>query len=184
MPFFLQQLRQFTRRLRLRTAGLTFTADARLESGLVLRPGHRDGQLGSIAIGPSATLDTGVVLDAWGGSIALGSHVFVGPYTVIYGHGGVTIGDDALVSMHCRILSSNHSVPAIDRHIRWESDVLKPTRIGRDVWLGACFTVLGGVTIGDGCVVGAGAVVTKDLPPGAIAYGVPALVKSYRSPSA
>lgn len=176
MPTFAHRLRQLSRRLRLRTVGLTLPHDARLESGLVLRPGYREGKPGSITIGPSATLETGVVLDSWGGSIDLGPNVFIGPYAVIYGHGGVIIGDDCLVSMHCRILSSNHTVPALDRRIRWEPDLLLPTRIGRDVWLGAGVTVLGGVTIGDGCVVGAGAVVSNDLPPGAIAMGVPASV--------
>ena len=60
------------------------------------------------------------------------------------------------------------------------STVARPTRIGADVWLGAGVTVLGGVTIGDGCVVGAGAVVTRDLPPYAIAVGVPARVTGSR----
>ena len=50
--------------------------------------------------------------------------------------------------------------------------------------LGAGVTVLGGVTIGDGCIVGAGAVVTADLPPGAIAHGVPARVRRFRDGAA
>jgi len=102
---------------------------------------------------------------------------------VIYGHGGVKIGDHSLVSMHCQILSSNHTMPPFGTTIRSQPDVLLPTKIGRDVWLGASVTVLGGVTIGDGCIVGAGAVVTKDLPPGAIAFGVPAVIKEFRTGS-
>ena len=54
------------------------------------------------------------------------------------------------------------------------------THIGNDVFIGANVTVLDGVTIGDGAVIGAGAVVTKDIPPYAIAVGVPATVKKYR----
>ena len=54
------------------------------------------------------------------------------------------------------------------------------THIGNDVFIGANVTVLDGVTIGDGAVIGAGAVVTKDIPPYAIAVGVPAAVKRYR----
>ncbi len=141
----------------------------------------RAGQAGRLIVGDQCWIETGAVLEAWGGQITLGSRTFIGPYAVIYGHGGVCVSEDTLISMHCRILSSNHAVPAMDRRIRWEPDVLKPTCIGRDVWLGAGVTVLGGVTIGDGCVVGAGAVVTKDLPPGAIAFGIPAVVQDYRA---
>ena len=49
----------------------------------------------------------------------------------------------------------------------------KPVHIGNDCWLGACVTVCPGVTIGDGCVIGAGSVVTRDIPPGSFAAGVP-----------
>lgn len=137
---------------------------------------------GRIRVGPRAKLERGVMLDAFGGSIAIGCDTFVGPYTVVYGHGGVEIGDACLIAMHCRILSSEHTVPALDRRIRWEPDIIKPTRLGDDVWLGAGVTVLGGVTIGDGCVVGSGAVVTSDLPPGSIAVGIPAQVIRHRPP--
>jgi acetyltransferase-like isoleucine patch superfamily enzyme len=106
--------------------------------------------------------------------------VFLGPYAVIYGHGGVRVGDNTLISMHARILSSNHAVPAVGIDIRSLPDVRQPTSIGRDVWLGAGVTVLAGVTIGDGCVVGSGAVVSHDLPPGAIAKGVPARATGWR----
>jgi len=148
--------------------------------GVRLRPGVRSGIRGSIQLGANCELDRGVLLDAWGGSIVLGSRVWIGPYCVVYGHGGVEIGEASLLAMHCRIVSSNHAVPPIGTDIRSQPDELRPTRIGRDVWLGAGVTVLGGVTVGDGCVVGAGAVVTRDLPPGAIAYGVPAEIKGWR----
>ena len=110
----------------------------------------------------------------------MGADVFLGPHAVVYGQGGVVIGDGCLIAMHCRILSSEHSVPPQGRPIRAEPDILKPTRLGRDVWLGAGVTVLGGVTLGDGCIVGAGAVVTRDLPAGAIAVGVPARITGQR----
>lgn len=148
-------------------------------AGVVAKPGA-----GGIAIGNECSLETGVVLETYGGLIDLGPRVFLGPYTVIYGHGGVSIGEDTLIAMHCRILSSNHTVPPLGTTIRSQPDIFLPTKIGRDVWLGAGVTVLGGVTIGDGCVVGAGAVVTKDLPAGTIATGIPAAVTGRRSDSA
>ena len=145
--------------------------------------GFRDSCKGRVTLGPNSDLQIGAVLEAWGGAITLGKGVFVGPYAVIYGHGDVDIGDHTLISMHCRIISSNHGVPPPGRIIRFEPDLLRPTKIGRDVWLGAGVTVLGGVTIGDGCVVGAGSVVTHDLPPNAIAVGVPARIAGERAAS-
>lgn len=142
--------------------------------------GFGKGSPGHIQIAEHVTLGQGVVLDSWGGNIILQKSVFLGPYVVIYGHGGVMIKQNTLIAMHCRILSSNHMVPSQDILIRSQPDILLPTKIGQDVWLGAGVTVLGGVTIGDGCVVGAGAVVTKDLPPYSIALGIPAKVVRMR----
>jgi acetyltransferase-like isoleucine patch superfamily enzyme len=85
----------------------------------------------------------------------------------------VTIGGGTLISMHCRILSSDHVIPPPDRKIRQEPDALKPTVIGADVWLGAGVTILGGTTIGDGAVVGAGTVIKRDVPAGAVVVGNP-----------
>jgi acetyltransferase-like isoleucine patch superfamily enzyme len=156
--------------------GIRFGADARIERQVRIRRGIRASQPGAVTLGASIHLEQGVIIDAFGGSVRIGENVYVGPYSVIYGHGGVEIGDGTLLSMHCRVLSSDHTVPAPSERIRDQPDILKATRIGRDVWLGAGVTVLGGVVVGDGCVVGAGAVVADDLPPYSVAVGVPARV--------
>lgn len=171
---------QAWRRWRVGSRHVSFGPDCVLETAVVVRAGIHDGQPGSIAIGKATHLAHGAVLDAWGGSIKVGAHAYLGPYSVIYGQGGVTIGDATLISMHCSILSSNHRIPALDRHIWWQGDEFLPTHIGNDVWIGAGVTILGGVTIGDGCVIGAGSVVTKDIPRGAIAMGVPATIRGQR----
>lgn len=154
----------------------------RVGTHCILRPGaetfrsaeaHRRGM---IVIGDRCEIGTGALLHPYGGAIDLKGNVYVGPYVAIYGHGTVEIGESTLLSMHCCVLSSNHAIPPAGTLIRSQPDILRPTKIGRDVWLGAGVTVLGGVTIGDGCVVGAGAVVTKDLAPYSIALGVPARV--------
>lgn len=181
-PGLVRSLRNSIRTIRLRLAGADLTEPRLLGRDIDCRLGFRE-QRGRIAIGSGAWLEAGVVLHAFGGSIRLGRDVFVGPHSVIYGHGGVEIGDACLIAMHCRILSSNHAVPPLGTDIRSRPDELRPTKIGRDVWLGAGVTVLGGVTIGDGCIVGAGAVVTKDLPPGSIAHGVPAITVGQREGS-
>lgn len=174
----LRHVLQLCRLWRLRARRVTISSPRCLAAPIHARVGP-----GRITIAPGAWIEPGVVLHAHGGTIQFGRDVFLGPHTVIYGHGGVEIGDSCLIAMHCRILSSNHAVPPFGTDIRSQPDELRPTRLGRDVWLGAGVTVLGGVTIGDGCIVGAGAVVTKDLPPGAIAHGVPATIQGARAGS-
>ena len=164
----------------LRAVGVRIGARSHLGTDVDISGGFRAARRLDVTIGEAAHLAPGVIIHVYGGRVTLGRHVFVGPGVVIYGHGGVTIGDDALISMHCCILSSNHSIPPAGTIIRSQGDIPLPTKIGRDVWLGAGVTVLGGVTIGDGCVVGAGAVVTRDLPPNSIAVGVPAHIVGSR----
>jgi acetyltransferase-like isoleucine patch superfamily enzyme len=161
--------------------GVSVGKGVRIGHGSEVSLGSAVARRGVIALGEFTHLEPGVLLHPYGGRVELGRNVFIGPYAVVYGHGGVEIGNDTLVSMHCRILSSNHTVPPPGTPIRSQPDIALPTKIGRDVWLGAGVTVLGGVTIGDGCIVGAGGVVTKDLPPGSIAHGVPARVVDRRA---
>jgi acetyltransferase-like isoleucine patch superfamily enzyme len=175
----IRHLIKSVRRLRLRAhGGVTLGTRCDVGPGVLVETGA-----GRVTIGDDCTLSVGVVLAAYGNHIELARWVHVGPYTTIYGHGGITIGEGTLVAMHCRILSSNHTIAPQGTFIRSQPDILLPTRIGRDVWLGAGVTVLGGVTIGDGCVVGAGSIVTRDLPSGAIAYGSPAVIRRYRDGS-
>ena len=164
----------------LRWRGVVWHGQVRLQRGVDIRPGYKLVK-GSISIGAKCELSQGCMLHGYGGSIILRENVFIGPYAVIYGHGGVEIGKNTLISMHCRILSSEHTIPPRSALIRDQPDICKLTRVGADVWLGAGVTVTGGVTIGDGCVVGTGAVVTHDLPPYSISVGVPAKSIGYRA---
>ncbi len=164
-----------------RLTGVRLGARVRIGSGCEIALGLSPLRRGRLELASGCFVSRGVVLHPYGGAIRLGQNVFLGPHVVIYGHGGVEVGDDTLVSMHCRILSSEHAVPPPGTPIRSQPDIRKPTKVGRDVWLGAGVTVLGGVTIGDGCVVGAGAVVADDLPPNSLAVGVPARVVRSRS---
>ena len=171
-----------------RAKGVELGRDVRLGPGVDFNLGgsYRNtlktaGAKGQIRIGDQGWIEKGAVLWAFDGSIKTGTNVFLGPYVTIYGHGGVEIGEQTLVSMHATILSSNHTVPERGKEIRAQPDILLPTKIGRDCWIGANAVILGGVTIGDGCVVGAGAVVSGDLPAYSVAMGVPARVVRTRT---
>jgi acetyltransferase-like isoleucine patch superfamily enzyme len=174
-------LRSRMKILWLKRLGIQIGTDVVLHRGVEISARHPLTGRGRVTIHDGCELSSNVVLHPYGGSIELQRNVFVGPQVIIYGHGGVEIGEHSLIAMHCRILSSEHTVPPMNTVIRSQPDIKKRTRIGRDVWLGAGVTVLAGVTIGDGCVIGAGSVVTRDIPTGAIAMGIPARATGSRS---
>jgi maltose O-acetyltransferase len=93
----------------------------------------------------------------------------------------VSIGDDVLMGPDVMILTTRHAFEAVDVPINRQGCLDRKTvTIGNDVWLGARVIVLPGVHIGDKAVIGAGSVVTKDVPEGAIFAGNPACLKRYR----
>ncbi len=165
--------------LQLRFPQVFFGPDTRVGRWVAMRP-RQGSRKGIIRVGRGCQIEDGARLETWGGSIEFQENTFIGPYVVIYGHGGVCIGKGCLISMHCRILSSNHMIPPVGIPIRSQPDVLSPTIIEDDVWVGAGATVLAGVCIHQGAIIGAGAVVTDDIPANAIAVGVPARVLRYR----
>ena len=167
---------QFYRRTGFTLMGADVGEGCLLQRGATVYRGTHNGAPGIIKLHDGVTLSCGALLNAWGGSISIADDVFIGPYTVIYGHGGVEIGKDSLIAEHCSILSANHAVPGRNQTIRSQPDERMKTVIGSDVWIGAGARILGGVEIGDGCVIGAGAVVTKSLPAYSVAVGVPATV--------
>jgi acetyltransferase-like isoleucine patch superfamily enzyme len=165
----------------LRSFGITIKQNVKIWPLVYVAKGFANGHKGKITVNERCELSQGTVLKAYGGEITIGQNTFLGEYCIIYGHGGIEIGDNTLIAMHTCIVSSNHAIANKNTLIRSQGDVLLPVKIGSDVWIGAGAKILGGVTIGDGCVVGAGAVVAKSLPPYAIAVGVPAQITGYRN---
>lgn len=84
--------------------------------------------------------------------------------------GGIEIGDDAFIGPNVSLITTNH---AADPEMR-RCTISRPIRLCGNVWIGAGAIVLPGVTVGEDAIVGAGAVVTKDVPPGAVVGGNPA----------
>lgn len=104
--------------------------------------------------------------------ISFGNRVDVGENVIIRGGGGISIGNDVLIAAGAALVSEGHPV----NPPRWGRNVSKPVRIGNEVWIGANAVVLPGVTIGDGSIVAAGAVVSRDVPGNVVVAGVPARV--------
>lgn len=169
------------RRAMARAQGVELGENVRLAAGVDFNVGsgfknslRNPSARGRVSLGDGAWVERGAVLWAFDGSIVTHPNVYLGPYVTIYGHGGVEIGEETLVSMKATILSSNHAISEQGKVIREQPDELLPTKIGRDVWIGANAVILGGLTVGDGAVVAAGAVVKRNVEAGAIVAGVPA----------
>jgi acetyltransferase-like isoleucine patch superfamily enzyme len=107
-----------------------------------------------------------------GKNLILGKRVFINSGCKFQDQGGLTIGDDVLIGHNVVIATLNH---AFSPEHRGDLEP-QPVRIGNQVWVGANATILPGVTIGDGAIVAAGAVVTKDVAPRTVVGGVPAKV--------
>lgn len=108
----------------------------------------------------------------YGKNITLGENVFINSACQFQDQGGITIGDNAFIGPKVVIATINHGIKVSERPFNF----LKPVKIGKNVWIGSSVNILPGVTIGDNCIIGAGAVVTKDIPENSIAVGVPAKV--------
>ncbi len=113
----------------------------------------------------------------------LGHNAGINAYCWINARGGVSIGDDTILGPYCVIHSANHRMDQLDVPLQFQGHEPQEVHIGKNVWLGARVTVLPGVSIGDNAVVGAGAVVTKDICPYAVAVGNPAHVIRMRTES-
>lgn len=116
-----------------------------------------------------------------GRNLVLGDGVDLAKDVIITTSGGVFIGDRTLIGYRTQILSANHTIPPIGEPFPVSGDKYAPIKIMNDVWIGANCIVTAGVTIGEGAVIAAGSVVTKDVPSNAIVGGVPAKIIKMRS---
>jgi maltose O-acetyltransferase len=104
----------------------------------------------------------------------VGARVFANFGLVCLDVAPVTVGDDTRIGPGVQLLTPLHPLEPGPRREGWERGA--PITLGRNVWLGGAVVVCAGVTIGDDTVVGAGSVVTRDLPSGVLAVGNPARV--------
>ncbi len=157
-----------------------------------------------IRIGDNVVIDDNCLLDAKGErnrGITIGNGVFVGRNTILSCKDGdieladgtnigfncelfsasrVTIGRDVLMAAYTYVIGGDHDFSDPSKSVLAQTRTSAGVAIGDGVWIGAGAKILDGVTLGDHAVVGAGAVVREDVPPSAIAVGIPARVVSSR----
>ena len=158
----------------------------RIDKGLRIRPYRGDGGdlrislMGHNRVGRNTTFQGAGVIE-------------FGPYSDCHSHclfdatEHISIGPNSLIADFVTIRDADHTFDLPGVPLRNQPTAASPVVVGADVWLGHAVTVLRGVTIGDGAIVAAGAVVTKDVPPNAIVGGVPARIigaRSLRDPTA
>ena len=110
----------------------------------------------------------------YGVNIRVGDRFFANFNFTVLDEAYVTIGDDVFIGPNVSLYTACHSTDPVERNTRREW--AEPITIGNNVWIGGSVTVLPGVTIGDNCTIGAGSVVTKDIPANSIAVGNPCRV--------
>ena len=110
----------------------------------------------------------------------VGNHVYVGPNANF--RANTILKDYAMLAPNVSFVGGDHKVVTTDKRIRYSGrDEFKTITVGEDVWIGFGAIIMQGVQIGDGAVVAAGSVVTKDIEPGAIVGGNPAKFIKWRN---
>jgi len=167
-------------RAQIRCARLEIGPQVFIDDDVVIY-GHPDG--GRVVLGPRVHIYRGTIIEVGhGGSVIIGEFTHIQSNCNLKGFvSELRIGSQVQIAPQCTFSPYEHNFDDLSRPI-WAQGLRSkgPIIIEDDAWLGAGVRVLEGVTIGRGAIIGAGAVVTRDIPPYAIAAGVPARVLGYR----
>lgn len=129
----------------------------------------------NIHIHPTAEIKEYCIIRSFDNPVYIGQYSQLNPFCVIYGGAGVNIGDNVMIGPHSVIAAGGHEYRNLDIPMRHAGGTNKgPIIISNDVWIGANCTIADGVMIGQGAIVGANSVVTKNVEPFQIVGGCPA----------
>jgi maltose O-acetyltransferase len=123
------------------------------------------------------------VFNIWGFNIEIGEHSGIGNHAQVQGTGGLTIGENVMMGPEVIIITGSHRYDDATRPMILQGGYLAPVIIEDDVWIGARVIILANVRIGRSSIIGAGAVVAKDVPPFSVVVGNPAKVIRMRDGS-
>lgn len=137
--------------------------------------GNRVKIIGNVTLGNSLTLDDNTEIRNFTNNYSkIGNHTSINKNTVIRGY--FSIGEYCAIAPNCTIIGANHIFSDPNKTIKSQGVSCKGIIIEDDVWIGANSVILDGVTIGKGSVIGAGSIVTKNIPPYSVAVGNPCKV--------
>ncbi len=133
---------------------------------------------GRLEVGEGALFEPNVWITAPGRArVRIGAGTFLNQGVMVAAHELVEIGEHCMLANGCFVSDAAHRYDDPDKPVPWQGFTSKgPTRIGANCWLGAHVVVTSGVSVGERCVIGAGSVVTQDIPAFSVAAGAPARV--------
>lgn len=164
------------RNLSLRTPGnITIEDRVAIDDQTLLDGGT--GENCTMHIGQGTVISKGCVIQAKTGPLHIGKECDLGAHVILSSVGGITLEPNVLIAGNCYIGGARYNLDDLETPIMYQGIYSRgPIHIGEGTWIGASATILDGVKIGRGCVIGAGSLVTKDLPDYSIAVGSPASV--------
>lgn len=107
------------------------------------------------------------------GKLEIGNNCVIGSYNWFQSSGSISIGNGCIIGPHCCVISTSHRSPAVTPEVRSSPLIKGSIKIGDNTWIGAHVSILKDVNIGKNVTIGAGSVVTKDIPDNATAFGSP-----------
>lgn len=158
--------------------GKTVSISDNVEINALSKNGVRIGN--NVSILRNTIIECTGVMRNLGEGLTIGNHVGIAQNCFIQVRGSVDIGNYVIFGPYVKIFSERHNFEDINTPIVEQGETRLNVRIEDNVWIGANATLLGGVTIGQGSIIGAGAVVTNDVPPFSIVAGVPAKIIKIR----
>lgn len=135
----------------------------------------------NVTIARNTTIQCTGVIQELGVGLIVGDNSAIGAYSFLGAQGGIKIGRNVIMGPMVSIHSENHSYEDSTLPIRLQPVTRKGITIEDDCWIGAKATIVDGVDIGSGCVIAAGTVVTKNIPPNSLVVGVPGQVVKSRT---
>ncbi len=130
----------------------------------------------NVGIGSFSQIIVSTSFNNLGEHIKIGNNVGLGEFAYLGGAGGLEIGDDTIIGQYLSCHPENHIATDLTIPIRLQGVTRKGIKIGKNCWIGSKVTILDGVEIGDGCIIAAGAVLTKSFPKHVVIGGVPAKI--------